>query len=557
MDRDRFSLETIVYLIVGLVFLGIFITYHSAAFPTAGIRLDVTRDEARKTAADYLEARGYDLSGYEHVTTFGADDMGALFLQRTQGMERANEMMREGTPIWRWRSRWFKSGEKEEYRVFVAPSGKVVRSTHMIEDDKAGATLAQDEAADLASRFLSDVARVDLSRYERVEARTKTQTNRADHYFEWKLKGFEVPWKEGDPESGPGTLRISTWVKGDEVTHVEQWLKTPEDFARDHKMTLSEGALLGLISVVLTFLIGVAALVVFIRKYKQDAIRWRFALVFTITIAALYLLASVNAFPVAKATYPTDISYGVFIGILVAGALLVAAIYGLLILLTGASGESLAREVCPKSVGTLEGMIQGRRFTRSFFFSSIRGYALGFFFLGYITLFYIFGREHLGVFVPAQGPYSNLLGLYLPWLVPLAISLLAAVSEEFVFRLFAISFLKRYLKWTVAAVLLPAVIWAFAHSGHPIFPVYVRGIELTIGGVIFGFFFLRFNIMTCIVAHYVIDAIIIGLPLLKSGNTYYVVSGIIVCLLTAVPLVLGIPGVLRPSRDNDAGRSVG
>ena len=85
----------------------------------------------------------------------------------------------------------------------------------------------------------------------------------------------------------------------------------------------------------------------------------------------------------------------------------------------------------------------------------------------------------------------------------------------------------------------------------------MRGIELTIGGVIFGFFFLRFNIMTCIVAHYVIDAIIIGLPLLKSGNTYYVVSGIIVCLLTAVPLVLGIPGVLRPSRDNDAGRSVG
>ncbi|MFQ5903662.1 MAG: type II CAAX prenyl endopeptidase Rce1 family protein, partial [Candidatus Binatia bacterium] len=152
------------------------------------------------------------------------------------------------------------------------------------------------------------------------------------------------------------------------------------------------------------------------------------------------------------------------------------------------------------------------------------------------------------VFVPAEGPYSNLLGTYLPWLAPLAISLLAAVSEEFTSRLFSITFLKRYLKWTPVALVIPAAIWAFGHSNYPVFPVYVRGIELTIGGVIFGLFFLRFNIMTCIVAHYVIDAIFIGFPLLKSGNAYYIASGAIVCLLAAVPLVLGIPGFLRKEK---------
>ena len=107
------------------------------------------------------------------------------------------------------------------------------------------------------------------------------------------------------------------------------------------------------------------------------------------------------------------------------------------------------------------------------------------------------------------------------------------------------TFLKRYLKWTPLALVIPAVIWAFGHSSYPVFPVYVRGIELTIGGVIFGIFFLRFNIMTCIVAHYVIDAIFFAFPLLKSGNPYYVTSGLIVCLLAAVPFLLGLPGILR------------
>ena len=37
-----------------------------------------------------------------------------------------------------------------------------------------------------------------------------------------------------------------------------------------------------------------------------------------------------------------------------------------------------------------------------------------------------------------------------------------------------------------ARFLIPAAIWAFGHSNYPVFPVYVRGIELTIGGLLFG-----------------------------------------------------------------------
>ncbi|HUU28225.1 MAG TPA: CPBP family intramembrane glutamic endopeptidase [archaeon] len=545
MDRDRFSLETVIYLVVGLVFFIIFIAFYSAAFPTASIRLEVTRGQAQAIAAEFLKVQGYDLSDYKDAKIFDANNSGAVFLQKTQGMEKANEMMDGQVPIWRWQCRWFKSGEKEEFRILVDPSGKVIMFNHEVEEDRAGATISQEEAEALASNFLSGVAGLDLSLYERVEASTKKLANRTDHHFEWKLKEFEISWKVDDPEAGTGTIRASVDVQGDKVGYFERYFKTPEAFVRDYQKIQSQGMLLGLISAVLMFLTGIAALVVFILKYKQGAIRWRFALGAALLIMALLVLNSINTFPLAKAGYQTNMGYGIYIGILLAGMVLVAVIYGAFILFTGASGDVLAREVYPGSLGTLEKLMQGRVFTRSFFFSSVRGYALGFFFLGYVTLFYMIGRRYLGVFMPAEGPYSNLLGSYLPWLAPLSVSLLAAVSEEFISRLFSISFLKRYLKWTAVALIIPAAIWAFGHSTYPVFPVYVRGIELTIAGVIFGIFFLRFNLMTCIVAHYVIDAIFIGLPLLRSGNTYYVTSGVIVCLLAALPLALGIPWLLR------------
>lgn len=94
MHRDRFSLETILYLIVGLVFLFIFINYYDSAFPTASIDLKITRDEAKQKAEEFLKAKGYDLSEFENATIFGANQSAAVFLEKTQGMEKANEMMR-------------------------------------------------------------------------------------------------------------------------------------------------------------------------------------------------------------------------------------------------------------------------------------------------------------------------------------------------------------------------------------------------------------------------------------------------------------------------------
>jgi len=207
----------------------------------------------------------------------------------------------------------------------------------------------------------------------------------------------------------------------------------------------------------------------------------------------------------------------------------------------------MASEAYPESLGSREDISRGRIASKRVGYSCLLGYGVGLFFLGYLTLFYLVGRRFLGVWLPAESPYSNVVSYYFPFLAPLAVSVMAAFSEEFTSRLFSISFLKRYLGLTPLALLVPAVVWAFAHSSYQVFPVYVRGIELTIGGIIFGLVFIKYDILSCIVAHYVVDAVLFATPLLGSENNYLRVSGFVVVGLGVVPLLLGLAGIGRAS----------
>ena len=65
--------------------------------------------------------------------------------------------------------------------------------------------------------------------------------------------------------------------------------------------------------------------------------------------------------------------------------------------------------------------------------------------------------------------------------------------------------------------------------------------------MIFGIGFLQFGLLACIVAHFVIDAVLIGLPLLTSGNTTYLASGIAVMGIALIPAALGLLGRGRSS----------
>ncbi len=515
-------------LIAGVVGLAVFLLLHKQAFPVASLELKVDRNEADQRAARFVADRGVDVGDRQHSVIFGSDNSAAVFLQRTLGLEEANRAMAE-FPVYHWDARWFRSEEKEEFQAQVGLHGEILRYAHPIPEEQPGGTIPLAEARARAEAFLAQVMGIDLSTLEEVEASSKQLEARTDHTLEWKKRDYELTWRD-DPQAGVGTLRHRVRIQGDEVGLYEYDYKVPEKFEREFQATSARGLLLSVIALGLMLVLSLIAVVTIVRAVKQEQIAWRwsFALAVTVTVATAVL--ALNSWPQIKAQYPTQVPYGVYLGMRLALTAILALVYGLLVLVCAGAGELETRRRAASGAP-----IGQPRFA----VATTAGYGFAFAFLGYITLFYYLARRYLGVWMPAEGPYSEVLSTAVPFLAPLSISIAAAVSEETTFRLFAVPFLARILggrgPGLAAALVIPAAIWAFAHSSYPVYPVWVRGVELTIAGTAFGILFLRMGIVAVLIAHYVIDAVFLSAPLITSGNPGYVTAGVAVVALAAIP----------------------
>ncbi len=526
---------TVLLIAVGVIGLAAFGLFYRRAFPQAAVTLRVTRPQALEIARGFLTRHGAALEGYQEAVQFGGDDDALAFLQRTVGLEQASRWAREQVPIWTWNLRWFKPTQKEEWRVGVGVDGRVVEFQHLIEEAAAGADAPQDSALAVAERFVREQG-WSLAQLDRVESSSRKRDRRTDHHFTWEKRGSAISWTgRGDSAMGTGAVRLDLDILGDAVGGYRHYLKVPEAFTREVQRTTNLGGFLTVASLGVTFILVLVALGLTIARHRHDDIRWQPAFRIGGLVFALALIQGVLSWPMARYGYNTEVGWGPYVGTLVLALLLGAATYGLWALFTMAAGESLGRETFP---GSLKGFVDsalGRLGSAELARASLRGYAVGFGILGYLTVFYLVAQRYLGAWLPAEGPYSSIFNVYLPFLAPLTISLVAAITEETTYRLFGISLVKRYAKSTVLALLLPAAVWAFGHSNYPVYPVYLRGIELTIGGVLFGLAFLRLGLVACIVAHFVIDAVQIGMPLLTSGNATYIVSGLIVMGIALLP----------------------
>ncbi len=513
--------------------LAVFGLYQSA-FPLAIVEMEITREDAVEIAAQFVGNQGGDLLDFKQAALFTGETESLIFLQKSLSPEDAARWAHD-VPVWSWNVRWFQPLETEEWLVDVGVSGTVAAFRHIIEDTAAGQHLDEAAAEQIATSFLASQGWM-VSELEVVSAVTDVKANRTDHVFIWRASPETIAWA-GD---GDGEARVSVRVQGDQVGGYARWLQVPQDFSRELQNTLSVGTLLAVGSIVITVLLTLAAAVIAIARYRSGDVNWRTAIVCGVLVGTMFAISIATNWPQAQFGYQTQISWTVFIGSALLGLVLLSVFYVVFVTFPTAAGVSMARDYFPRSVDGFADMFAGKIFTAKFGAAALRGYALAAVFLGYLTAFYWFAQRFLGAWLPAEGPYSSIFNNAFPFLTPLTISLVAAISEETIYRLFGVSLFKKLTGSTWMALLIPAAIWAFGHSNYPVFPVYIRGIELTIGGLIFGVAFLRYGLVTCIVAHYVVDAVALGTPLVTSANPTYIVSGLIAIGLALVPGVVGL-----------------
>jgi ribosomal protein S18 acetylase RimI-like enzyme len=259
--------------------------------------------------------------------------------------------------------------------------------------------------------------------------------------------------------------------------------------------------------------------------------------------AIVVALNGLNWLPLAKAWYSTTGRYSLFWLNQIYGVLFGAVFSGIEIFLLWYLAHWMGQQVWPRQDRILPR--RGDRWHR-LARSGWRGLMVGMVMGGYVVAFYLLATQVFGGWTPMGPDYSNTYATPLPFLGSLRSGLLPALSEELQYRLLGIAAVLWLLRTftrlpdrlnRLLALLVPGVLWAFAHLTYVRDPFYLRGIELTVVATLLGWAFLRFDLTTTIVAHFVFNAGLGALPLLRSGEPYFVVSGLIVVAAMLVPLM--------------------
>jgi membrane protease YdiL (CAAX protease family) len=442
--------------------------------------------------------------------------------------------------VWFWEARFFKPQQEEEFRVSVNPAGQIVGYDHIVEKTRAGATVDRGTAQSVAQNYLTGKLGVDLSAWDFLpeEANSTKLTNRLDWSFTWEKHGFRA-------KDAPYRLRVG--VQGDRAGSSGEFLHVPEVWERSYAHLRAGNDFLTVVTFVPYVLLLGAALWMGITLTKQGQASWGTAIKLGLVVAAVLTLMRLNQWPVERAGYNTNSSYGNFVFQQIAGAILFGLASALTISLVYPAGESIYRATQPgrlqlSKVLTLRGLR-----SKEFFSAAIVGLSLAALSLGFVVAFYMIGSRY-GVWAPQELNYTNSVSTIFPWIEGVAIGLLASTNEEFTFRMFAIPFVEKITGSRWLAVILPAFCWSFLHANYPQEPPYIRGIEIGIMGLATGLVMLRWGIMATLIWHYTFDAAQVGLLLIRSNSLYFKISGVAVGAAVLAPLAFACVSYLTRGR---------
>lgn len=511
--------------------------------PTEYVALPATPDPAARAdiAWKTVTARGFDLTGFSVHQYLAEEESPLLHAQHELGDARVGALARTGElPLIYWFVRLFKPGEERRHAVRLSLDGQVLGFEDVIPESVAGDFLDEDAALARMKGALGG-----SEGWKEVEFHRIDREKRRDYQVVYSRRLAADPDLE---------IRRLITLRGGSSGGVKTYLHLSETAENRERSQDRVADALFYLSVLADAILLLAALGVLLGSGRTPTrAELRVALVPASAVFLVLAASAVNYMPVYTARnyvpvepywafWTSGVIYLTVLGLLPALAALVT------LLAAGrleGDGPSRARTFHLLLEGNFRHPDVGRSMARGLLFSLVLG--------GGEAIFYAIGQGSGQVVLPVSALWVNTMASPLPLLFPLSISIGASITEEAAFRWFAVGGLQQVPRLRAFALVLPAAAWAFAHSREPVYPVGTRGIELFLGGLVMGWFFLRTDLLTMITAHYLYDAVTFGWPLLRSPDPSCQVGALVVVGLVAVPGLLGMRALLSPPRDEDHG----
>lgn len=530
--------EWIVFVIIAVFAIGV---WYKLSYPQfLFVDLKVSRNQALQKAQEYLAAKEINSASYLKSLVFWEDFWADRYLQKTLGFEKEEGFVKKHDyELFTWLARFFRENQKEEYLVEISSrTGQVVSVEHLIKDTEPRKAKDKQTAKQLAKDFLKNNFGTNFSDYDFHEEYSKKFDKRTDYIFSWEKKRVYVPWDKEEDGGGAKILTGAT-VSGEEIRDFyKSRLDIPEKFQRYTQNQMILGNYIASLFHLVFF--GWIAWAIFILILKKNSIviykSCKYLIILGLTVLVLSIIDSLNNFQSTLFDYPTSSFLAPFIGLRFTNVAINYIFLGTSMVAAGLAGESLRYEVLPKNkLSSFFHYVNSTLWSRPTSKLILSGYMFFFILLGIQSAAFYFGQRYLGVWVERMR-LTELSSTYLPFLSAFIIGFRAAFSEEIIYRMFGITWGKKYFKNLFLAVLFSSVVWGFSHTQYLIFPVWFRGIEVTILGMIFAFIFLRYGIIPAIVAHYLFDVFWGVAPYILGNTTAYLFLSSVFVMV--IPLIL-------------------
>jgi len=530
--------EWILFVLIAILCLGLWykFEYHYFTF----MDLSVNRNEARSKAEAYLKSKGINTEKYLKATIFIANTWPDRYLQKTIGIKSEEGFIRQHNyELFFWKTRFFRELQKEEFSVIISPkSGNILGFEHLIEDIEPREFIDKESARRKAEEFLQRYCDLNLRDYDFHEEAVKRYDRRIDYGFSWEKKGVYIPWGK---EPGGAKLLIGATVSGNEITgFYKNVLDFPEKFQRFVEKQLMFGQYLGTIALILVTFFLVAAVYILVKRKNNVILRLsrNWFIYSAIFIAVVNVVSYLNNIQHLIMSYPTTNNLTSYFGIN-SMHLFISLFFTIpSFILPGMAAESLCTETFPRNkYSCFSYYLRSTFFSRGISRSIVLGYLLFFIHLGMQATIFYFGQKYLGVW-KEWDRLTQLSSSYIPFFGAFALGVTASFSEEMIYRVFGISWIKKYFKNTVLAIVVSALIWGLAHSNYAIFPVWFRSIEVSLIGFFYGFIFIKYGLIPLLIAHYLFDVFWGVAAYILGHSSKYLFAGSLFTL--AIPLVFAL-----------------
>jgi len=515
--------------------------------PSASFDLKLPMGEIMERAQTYLLDLGYDPRELQQDGWSSFDWNTHIFLQAQMGVRAANAALRaDSLPAHHWYIHWYdrsvaRSQNRERYRVWMTPGGRVLGFEHVIRDSVSLPSVSYNEAQALAEGFLRREG-VDLSGFFLRTSSDLKQLNRVDYRFVWAERDTAVD------------SRIWVRIQGDEVGGFRREFEPAGAFQRIFTERITFWTLVTTASFVSVFLLFFFVVILFLKKYHAGEVGTRTAFMVFLGLFLLGLVQTLNEFSHIGSTIGMgDLNeYNVRLITFVFSLFIVQLFLTVLVFAAWSVGESSSRSLWPEKLNAADSFLSRKFFTVDVAEGVLRGYFWGLFLLGaYGLLLYGYLESGMGSVV-VRG-LNGLPDAFAPPLQPLVYGAGVAGFTEVVFRLFFVGYLKEKTGRAWSGVLIAAVLWSFA--GLVVWDIpygelaSVDTFVVLLGfGIVLGGLFLRYDLLTTFTANFVMVSLSSAIPLFVSTGTDGPAMLTIFVVLLALPLLVAVVGLVRGER---------